>query len=285
VGESDQRLGASSDAAEPVEADRAEGGREAPRRVGAVRRRRPAGSAVGALVAAAAVVTGVVVWWNSDARTDGLVVDGEAEEVAVTTACGEFVVPRPVEEYLNDWTGGSRTLGEVCVLEAVGGPEPDFDLSGLGDERVWLDDDLDRGRLEPPDQLETGGYPVVYIGTAAVADDDTLRVRLVRSWSDRPGFPVFWCTSTLSGSGCGPRDDGEEGMGGALVSSGSGGGSIEMLVPENTAVAALTIDGEPVAWQRPRGRTVLITAPTVGRFTVTAYDASGSVIDEYSGGP
>jgi hypothetical protein len=30
---------------------------------------------------------------------------------------------------------------------------------------------------------------------------------------------------------------------------------------------------------------MLITAPTVRRFTVTAYDASGSVIDEYSGDP
>jgi hypothetical protein len=216
--------------------------------------------------------------------------DDAAEAVTVTTACGEFVVPQSVAEYLDDWTGGSRTLGEVCVLEALGGPEPEFDVTGLGDEQVWLDDDLDRGRVEPPDHLDTDGYPVVYIGTTALPGDATLRSRLVRSWGDRPGAEVFWCTSTpATGSGCGPKDDD---IGGALVSSRrttgrTGGsvpdrGSIQMLVPENTAVAVLTIDGEPVAWQRPRGRTVLITAPSVQRFTVTAYDAAGSVIDEYS---
>jgi hypothetical protein len=39
-------------------------------------RSRPAGRAVGALVAAAAVLTGLLVWWNADATTEGLV-DGE----------------------------------------------------------------------------------------------------------------------------------------------------------------------------------------------------------------
>jgi hypothetical protein len=208
--------------------------------------------------------------------------DDAAEEVTVTTACGEFAVPRSVAEYLDDWTGGSQTLGEVCVLEAVGGPEPDFDVIGLGDEQAWLDDDLDRGRLALPDHLDTKGYPVVYIGTAALDGDATLPARLLRSWSHRPGSPVFWCTSTARDGGCGPRDDDEERIGGVGVSSGSLGGSIGALVPENTAVAALTVDGEPVAWQRPRGRTVFITAPSVRRFTVTAYDAAGSVIDEYS---
>jgi hypothetical protein len=209
--------------------------------------------------------------------------DNDAEAVTVTTACGEFVVQGSVAAYLDDWTGGGRTLGEVCVLEAVVGPEPDFDVTGLGDEQAWLDDDLDRGRLTPPDHLMTGGYPDVYVGTAALAGDATLPARLLRSWSDRPGFPLFWCTSWGQGSGCGPRDDDDERIGGVGVSSGSLGGSIAALVPENTAVAALTVDGEPVAWQRPRGRTVFLTTPSVRRFTVTAYDAAGSVIDEYAG--
>jgi hypothetical protein len=120
----------------------------------------------------------------------------------------------------------------------------------------------------------------VYVGTTALAGDATLRVRLLRSWSDRPGVPVLWCTSTPSGGGCGQGVDGEWG-----IVSGSDGATIETLVDDNTAVAALTIDGEPVAWQRPRGRTVRFSAPSVQRFSVTAYDASGSVIAEYPGDP
>jgi hypothetical protein len=72
---------------------------------------------------------------------------------------------------------------------------------------------------------------------------------------------------------------------GVSTSSSPSGGMIELLVPADTAVAALGIDGEPVGWQRPRGRTVQLGAPSVERFTVTAYDAAGSVIGDHRGDP
>jgi hypothetical protein len=72
---------------------------------------------------------------------------------------------------------------------------------------------------------------------------------------------------------------------GVSTSSSPSGGMIELLVPADTAVAALGIDGELVGWQRPRGRTVQLGAPSVERFTVTAYDAAGSVIGDHRGDP
>jgi hypothetical protein len=104
--------------------------------------------------------------------------------------------------------------------------------------------------------------------------------RLLRSWSSQHADAAVWrCTSTPSGGGCGEGLEGEAGV----TSTDSGGLTIDLLVPADTAVAALSIDGEPVAWQRPRGRPVLFSTPMgVQRWTVTAYDGAGTVIAEYS---
>jgi hypothetical protein len=77
-------------------------------------------------------------------------------------------------------------------LEALSGAEPAFELSELGDEQVWLDDDLARGSLQFPDRVDTRGYPVVYVGTVATAGDDTLRLRLLRSWTSDRGRSARW---------------------------------------------------------------------------------------------
>jgi hypothetical protein len=276
----DQRFRELLEAAVPAETGRAEARATIMQRVRVLRRRRRVVRATGAVTAAAAVLSVVLIWTGTDATTRLPVIGREAGEVDVTTGCGDYAVPQAVAEYLDDWTTGGLTRGQTCVLEAVGGPEPAFDTGGLGDEAVWLDDDLSRGRVELPERMSADDLPVVYVGTSAIGGDPDLRWRLLRSWTRPPtGAGVWWCTSTSSGGGCGDGVDGE-----AALTSGTIGSRIDLLVPADTAVAALAIDGEPVAWQRPRGRTVLFSPHVSGqRYTVTAYNASGSVIGEYPG--
>lgn len=166
------------------------------------------------------------------------------------------------------------------MLRAVPGPEPEFDTEGLGSEQVWLEDDLSRGSVQPHPRVAADGYPVVHDGTIAMETDSDLRVRLLRSWQVRgEGLPVSWCTSMPQGGGCGCGENGEAG-----ISSGPDGLTVDLLVPGRTAVAALTVDGEPATWQRPRGRTVVFSWEAASQdYTVIAYDAAGTVIAEYSG--
>jgi hypothetical protein len=277
----DQQFRELLEAAVPAETGRAEARSEIMRRVRAVRLRRRALRATGAVAAAAAGLVGVAILSDTGATTPVPVIGRQAGEVAVETACGEYAVVPSVAEYLDDWTSGSLTSGQACILEAIEGPEPTFDPGGLGDEQTWLDDDLSRGTVEPPDRLSAQGYPVVHIGTTALYGDPSLPARLLRSWSPQDAdAAVWWCTSTPLGGGCGAGLEGEAGV----TSADSGGLTIDLLVPADTAVAALSIDGEPVAWQRPRGRTVLFSPPMGGeRFTVTAYGGSGTIINEYPG--
>lgn len=237
------------------------------------------------LAAAAAAALAVVVLVEPLGRNAPVIGEGAAEPGAVTvfTACGEVEVDEVTGRYLERWTDGQAEGFAECVLTVVEGPQPRFDTSRLGREQPWLSQPPPDIKLPAPvfmrDPAE--GYPFVFIGTnpAHQESDEPETGSLLRWWKSPSAGVIWWCTGKLpeGGGGCGIGARGEYGMGW----SGDGPVTIDMLVPDDTAVAVLSIDGRAVAWQRPRGRTIMLAhAPRVEAYTITTYDASGDVIDE-----
>ena len=268
-----------------IDADDLESAREEiQQRIVVARRRSYVIRGAGLAAAAAAVLAIVVIVEPSGLEVP---VIGEGPQpggaVRVSTACGEVEVDPAVAEYLERWTEGRADGFADCVLAAVPGPEPRFDTSTLGTEQRWLSEAPDDITVPGPPMVQelAEGYPFVFIGThpthaTSTGSDQTT---LLRWWQSPSTDVIWWCAGKVpdGGAGCGTGAPGEYGMGWMD----DGPVDIDMLVPDPTAVAVLSVGDQPVAWQRPRGRTVLFVHDnrTEG-YTVTTYDADGHVIDE-----
>lgn len=242
------------------------------------------------LAAAAAAVLAIVVLVEPFGLKAPIIGEGPRQTgpVSVSTACGEVEVDPATAEYLERWTAGRADGFDECVLAAVPGPEPRFDTSVLGTEQPWLARPPAGVTLPGPEVVgePAEGYPFVFIGTnpAHEVGIEPQSTSLLRWWKAPSEDAIWWCAGQVPDgrAGCGPGAPGEYGLG----MSSDGLVDIDMLVPDDTAVAVLSIGDQPVAWQQPRGRTVLFAHDTSAEgYTITTYDADGHVIDETPIGP
>lgn len=288
------------DARPPVD-DRDQARRRIAARVRAVRVRRRvlAGVAVVVGVSATLMLSGL------DRGVDVPVIAPDRPEapVEVSTACGEYEVDPTTADYIRRWTEGRvDTDSGPCLLVAVPGPAPQFDTTPLGVEQPFraLPPETTvryhEGEIfatapgaEPPES-----YPYVLLGSNPLLDTDgDLEPSTRFLWwlvGPPPGGSqdhdvVWWCegNGVYMGGGCGPAAEGVRGRsqhqeGGSMTSE------IGAFVAPETAAAELRLDGEAVAWQRPRGRMVwfALDQPLPPTTTVVAYNAQGDVIEEYT---
>lgn len=268
------------------------------RRVRVLRRRRAAGFGLGSV--AAVIVAAVLVLQITDTFRIPIIGEGPPRAPQrVSTACGEVEVDPDTADYLRRWVAGRVEGFEgPCVLAVLEGPEPRFDTARLGPEQPWLTEPAPTAVLiseEENQEMSPGSaaasYPYLFVGTNPLLDAATdLDYSSKFLWwqvgpllRGRPEDLVSWCQgSGVSRVTCNASPEGILGVGGHE------GGPVELtdvnaFVAPDTAAAQLLVDGEPVGWQRPRGRVVWFAIDGKGfaTFTIVAYSSDGRVIAQY----
>lgn len=178
--------------------------------------------------------------------------------------------------------------GDPLILQPPPGPEPEFDLSGLGVELSMIPaqsaDEIAETFLahaQAPRMEEHAldpDRPVIHIGYLEEID-----TRLIVYGTISNGYCAWVGTATGAGSSCGQFDMYPFGV--VMVGSGSGGndGDVSVRVPKGTSIVTLSIDGNEPQWQRPRAGWALfpMTVREPAQFTVEAYAADGSLIGHW----
>jgi hypothetical protein len=167
-------------------------------------------------------------------------------------------------------------VGDPLPHESLG-PEPAFDLSGLGEEVRLLPIDV----RTPPFDLRVDGV-VTVIGRVEGTD--------VEVYFDRSELLCVWFIGTrLAESRCSLSNPAESGFSSpahAVIRGGLAGDARQAIVmwrvPDGTSVVALDA-GAAARWQRPVGGHVFFVldgaTPTgFGLANVTAYDTAGEVL-------
>ncbi len=182
--------------------------------------------------------------------------------------------------YLQRWTDIESPLAPPCLLQGLVGPAPKFDTSVLGNE-LPLHPRLVAGASPPTSGSfkALDGYPIVHIGQV----DQT----------DMHGF-LYWVADPAKAAPV-PRIGGSVGdpvqamasqPGIQSVGTSGAGLTIYVVVPETASITALTINGQPIAFQRPVAKVNLFFVDRsrinqASDITVTVYDNTGQNIDQY----
>lgn len=229
------------------------------RRASKVRRQRRwlRASAISAATAVVIVVVATVLWAAQPAG-DGLPViaptpagtptPSPIPDGTTSTACESLRIADQLDGFLDAWTTSpASSLDGACVLPGRHGPAPLFDTGDLGPEQELMPGDLPAGyeveRWSGPRE-RVPGYPLVHLGRVQGTDR-----QLFLEWRlDRLRAPV----ACLEGSCWDDELPNQPGIGGI----GRGGGllMIDVWVPDEASVVALSMDGQPVLWQRPVAR-------------------------------
>lgn len=187
--------------------------------------------------------------------------------------------------YLQRWTvSGTSLRADRCVLAGIAGPEPEEVPEGIGAEMPLHPDRLPDGEALPRSELTPvlDWYPIVHLGEIA----DT----------DNHGY-LYWFSDSVSGAPT-PNIGGAFGYPGDTMAAlpgiwavGSGGGdrtiTVYVVVPDEASIVALDFDNVALAWQRPVAKAAVFVIDETrleslpGTITVTIYNKSGTVIDQY----
>lgn len=222
------------------------------------------GTALVAVVVVAAVGAAAALDWmrgRSDVVVDSASVVSELELV------DGLVVP----------VLGSPVQSEgALVYRGALGPEPAFDVSGLGTEMA-LSDGPPEALVVPPsaNPLERNALRadrIVYLG-----DINTAQMALHVFEGE---LCLFAGNRTpVSGSGTCPVPGGP--LDGAYDDPPIGGWTVWAYVPPETSVVRMVLDDGSSFWQRPRARTVFFNLPDgrdLGKPSLTAYDLDGEIL-------
>lgn len=192
--------------------------------------------------------------------------------------------------YIEQWAATSESLvKERCVLPGLHGPEPSTTASeGLGTElrldpeRLASDVDLPQSVLNPVVDY----YPMIHVGEVG----DTGRHAFLYWAQDRLGGPTPNIGGALADPGATMADQPgiwSIGFDENLTLGEIDNVEIYVVVPEEAAIAALAIDGQPHAWQRPVAKAAVFVIngsdlkSLPDSLTVTVYDQSGAETDIY----
>lgn len=183
-------------------------------------------------------------------------------------------------------------LGEpLAIWQGTEAPEPQFDTASLGPDLSWSQEGM-----AADDGYSDKGY-VVYLGHSdgepmlMWADERAARNpwdHLYRWFTGHTGRDHLTatfdcCYYSLSEDPGGARTLDVQ-IGSALPPNGTF--TFQWLeVPVGTSIVAFSIDGEPLAYQRPVGRVASVTVDLERPFDVTlaAFGVDGTVLDQWTG--
>lgn len=192
-------------------------------------------------------------------------------------------------EYIERWAATVESLhDDQCVLPGVYGPEPSAVPDGLGSEMRLQPESLPNDEYLPQSILNpvVDFYPIIHIGQVGDTDHHAL-LYWVR---DRLGSPAPMIGGASADPGATMADQPgiwslgmEENLTlGEILTI-----DIYVVVPEEAAIAALTIDDQAYAWQRPVAKTAVFVMDGAefesepNSIAVTVYDQTGAEIDTY----
>ncbi len=198
-----------------------------------------------------------------------------------------------IDRYVEQLAGGEVLSEEPYVIQAPPGPEPRFDVSGLGEELPLVP--ATSPEVVPESLFEgavgivgldtapaTPDRPVVVLGTVSQPGSQRTPETTVMIWFTESGFT---CEGTASGDGqgssCGSEVLRSFGQTGESYSS-EGIGEISYTVPLETAVVQIVTELQTF-WQRPvAGYGLVPYGDTVERPTeLVAYDVDGAEIGRW----
>lgn len=218
-----------------------------------------------------------------------LLVTGCSGEEAADAGCLVSRIDDANLEYIERWTVTAESLrDDQCVLPGVYGPEPSTLPEGLGaemrlqPESLPSEEDLPQSGLNPVVDF----YPIIHVGQVGDTDHHALLYWV----QDRLGGPAPIIGGASAGPGTTMADQpgiwslgAEENLTlGDIVTI-----DIYVVVPEEAAVAAMTIDDQAYAWQRPVAKTAVFVIDGAefelepNSIVVTVYDQLGAEIDTY----
>lgn len=217
-----------------------------------------------------------------------LLVAGCSGDDALEGGCLDSRIDEENLGYIERWSTTESLHSEQCVLPGVHGPEPSTVPEGLGAELPLHPESLPSGDTLPQSVLNpiVDFYPIIHVGQVG----DTDRHAFLYWARDSQGGPSPNIGGALAGPGATMADQpGIWSIGtdenltlGEIVTI-----DIYVVVPEEAAVAALAIDDQPYARQRPVAKVAVFVIDgaelesQLNSITVTVYDESGAEIDAY----
>lgn len=198
-----------------------------------------------------------------------------------------------IDWYVDQISAGVVLSEDPYVIQAPPGPEPSFDVSGLGEELALVpatsadvvpDSLFERtvGIVGNDVAVATRDRPVVVVGTVVQPDSDRTPETTALIWFSASGFA---CDGSVSdggfGSSCGYDVLVHFGQSGESYSS-EGIGEISYTVPLETAVVQIVTESQSF-WQRPvAGYGLVPYGDTVERPTeLIAFNAAGDEIGRW----